>query len=607
MRSRARFTIAFLFLQIVPIIAIGLITFAYTFKVVIDEVVDTSDLMTRQVYEQVHVALARTPGDPASVLRNDEALRELLGSMQAFGAAVVIARITDLDGKVLVAAGEGTEGQVPPQIPEVQALQKKVSPWWPFAVFSAFSGSDLYAATRTFNVGDKPFGTITIGVTTALLADRMKRLGVAFGLIVVADVILALLATASLRRLLFQEIWPFPALPGTAHLQGALDSPSGQPDELSGLAERFNRLSRAVHSEHRGWETGRNRAFEVLRSIHDGLVLVDSTGALLFANREAQSALGFEKKATVEGRPLGVLLSKNHPLVSMAEAALETGSEAQDVPLNLGANGNPDGSSMLVSFFRLGAASRPVGLLIVLRDMHAVQELESMVDYSNRLARLGGLISGVAHQLRSPLHGMNLRLELLREDAARGNDPEKHINRLRHEVDRLDQSVEAMLRFMRPEELKLSRFVLNDLLTEITGGIKSDQVRFVYQFATERPVEADRAMLHEAFANLVQNAVQAMPEGGVVTLSTAEREEMVEVEVADQGVGITPEILEQVMNLYFTTKKDGSGLGLPLALRAIELNRGTLRIESQPGQGTICLIRLPPAPDAPQEIATATN
>ena len=285
MRSRARFTIAFLFLQIVPIIAIGLITFAYTFKVVIDEVVDTSDLMTRQVYEQVHVALARTPGDPASVLRNDEALRELLGSMQAFGAAVVIARITDLDGKVLVAAGEGTEGQVPPQIPEVQALQKKVSPWWPFAVFSAFSGSDLYAATRTFNVGDKPFGTITIGVTTALLADRMKRLGVAFGLIVVADVILALLATASLRRLLFQEIRPFLPCLERHTCKVLLDSPSAS--RTNSADWRNDSIACPAPFIRAPWmETGRNRAFEVLRSIHDA-VLVDSTGALLCQPRSA--------------------------------------------------------------------------------------------------------------------------------------------------------------------------------------------------------------------------------------------------------------------------------------------------------------------------------
>jgi signal transduction histidine kinase len=607
MRPRARFTIAFLFLQIIPIIVIGLIALSYTFKVVINEVVDTSDLMTRQVYEQVDTALARGHGaDPATALQNDDALRGLLGSMQAFGTAVVLARVTDSDGKILVTAGDGTEGQIQPALPSVAELEQKASGWWPFSALSAFSGSKVYAATRTFDAEGKPFGTIYVGITTALLTDRMERLGLAFALIVIADVILTLLATTSLRRLLFREVWPFPQGSLPALVTDETAGPQGHQDELSGLAERFNRLSREVHSEHNRWETARN-VYDMVRSIHDGVVLLDSTGLLLFANREARSALGLDKTVTVEGRPLAVLLRRNHPLVSMAEAALESGSEAQDVPFSLGANGESDRTSMLVSFFRLGTSRKPVGMLVLLRDMNAVRELESVVDYSNRLARLGGLISGVAHQLRSPLHGINLRLELLREDASRGNDIEKHINRLRSEVDRLDQSVEALLRFMRPQELKLSRFVLNDLLVELANRIKHDRVHFVQEFTTERPVEADRAMLSEAFANLIQNAVQAMPEGGVITISTAEKDGMVEAEISDQGIGIAPENLDQVLNLYFTTKRGGSGLGLPLALRAIELNRGTLKIDSKVGRGTACRVRLPAASDASVQLASSAT
>jgi signal transduction histidine kinase len=592
MRPRARFTVAFLLLQIVPIIAIGLVTLAYTFKVIIDEVIDNSDRMTRQVYEEVQVALSHAHGDPAAALQKDESLKELLGSMQAFGAAVVIARITDVNDKILVAAGDGTEGQLQPQFPSILALQRRIARW-PFAVLTSFWGTDLYAAERPFEVDRKPFGKIYIGMSTALLADQVERLGLAFGVIVIADVILTLLATASLRRLMFQEIWPFPAAAPIARITDESQPPQAGKDELSGLAERFRHLSRAVHSEQSQWETSSNRAFEVIRSIRDGVLLLDAGGSLLFANHEARALLGLDKTAQIEGRPLSVLVLRNHPLLSMADAALDSGAEAQDVPLNLSSNGDSERASTLVSFYRLGGGRKPVGLLILLRDMNALRELETMVEYSNRLARLGGLISGVAHQLRSPLHGMNLRLELLREDVIRGNDIEKHINRLRHEVERLDQSVEALLRFMRPQELKLSRFSVNDVIAEIVGRIKHDNVRFVYQFATEKEVEADRAMLVEAFSNLIQNGVQAMADGGAITISTAEREGMIEVEIADQGTGISEENLSQILNLYFTTKKGGSGLGLPLALRAIELNHGTLRIESHVGEGTTCIVRLP--------------
>jgi signal transduction histidine kinase len=607
MRPRARFTVAFLFLQIIPIIAIGVVTLAYSLKMVIDEVVESSDMMTRQVYGQVRLGLAHGKGDAVTVLQHDDALRELLGSMQAFGPAVVIARITDANGKILVAGGDGSEGQLQPHLPSIEELVQKASRWWPFALLAAASGrNDLYATARPFDVDGKPFGTIYIGVTLSLLADRLERLGLAFALIVVADVILTLLATASLRRLLFQEMWPFHAVSWSARITESFPPAPPQQDELSGLAERFNRLSREVHSEHNQWETGRSNVFEIVRSIHDGVVLVDSGGSLLFANREARAVLGLDKTPGVEGRPLGVLLRRNHPLVAMAEAALESGSEAQDVPMNLSSSADGDGASMLISFFRLGAARKPVGMLILLRDMNAVQELESVVDHSTRLARLGGLISGVAHQLRSPLHGMNLRLELLREDALRGNDIEKHVNRLRAEVERLDQSVEALLRFMRPQELKLSRFLVNDLLAEIANRIKRERICFTFQFSAERSVEADREMLAEAFTNLIQNAMQAMPEGGGITISTAEKDGMVEVDIADHGIGIAPENLELVLNLYFTTKKGGNGLGLPLALRAIELNRGVLKIDSRVGEGTTCRIRLPLPSDAPLQLSSTS-
>jgi len=157
---------------------------------------------------------------------------------------------------------------------------------------------------------------------------------------------------------------------------------------------------------------------------------------------------------------------------------------------------------------------------------------------------------------------------------------------------------------MRPQELKLSRFLLNDLLIEIATRTRQERVRFAYQFATERAVEGDRAMLSEAFSNLIQNAIQAMPQGGTITISTTERDGMIEAEIADEGVGIAQENLEQILNLYFTTKKGGSGLGLPLALRAIELNRGVLKIESHEGEGTTCRVRLPAATDAPLQLSS---
>ena len=225
-------------------------------------------------------------------------------------------------------------------------------------------------------------------------------------------------------------------------------------------------------------------------------------------------------------------------------------------------------------------------------------ELETALDSSTRLARLGTLISGMAHQLRSPLHGMNLRLELLRE--SRGEGVDRHVDKLRQDVERLDQAIEAILRFTRPADLKLVDFDVNELIAELGAQVKNDRISIQSQLAPGlAPVRADRAMISEALANVITNAVQAMPHGGTLTLASKPNGANVEVEVADEGVGIAKEKLDRIFDLYYTTKPGGSGLGLPFAMRAIELNHGKIELKSEPGRGTVCTIALPIAVDAP--------
>jgi signal transduction histidine kinase len=118
--------------------------------------------------------------------------------------------------------------------------------------------------------------------------------------------------------------------------------------------------------------------------------------------------------------------------------------------------------------------------------MNLVLELQTALDYSNRLARLGALISGVAHQLRSPLQSMNLRLELLRDAGLESKD--RHIEKMRQEVERLDKAVEALLCFMRPERLKLTDFDLNQLTHEVAAQVRNSHVRVEYRFAEELPL-----------------------------------------------------------------------------------------------------------------------
>ncbi|HVA77283.1 MAG TPA: ATP-binding protein [Candidatus Binataceae bacterium] len=594
-RLRARFLVAFLLLQLIPTIAIAMFSLSYAIKNFVNGIADSGNLMTEQIYEQIRTTLEASHTDPAAALLSDAPLKALLASTQAFGWAVVSARVLDPQGTVMVAPEGQAGGKKQPPLPSMGALQSTLSSWWPFPALHALLIDREYAISRPIEIAGRPFATISVTITTTLLAAQTRSLAIVFAAFIAVDLIAVLVAATILRNLMFDG---FSLIAAGLGRSDEARSIVGAGADLSGLAERFKRLSLQVHSESGRWESKPSHAFDMIRSIRDGVMLLDGEGTLLFANPEAHAVLGLTRTGTAEGRPLSVLLRKNHPLVLMAEAAIESGAEAHDVPIKAD---DPDSerASMLVSFFRLGTSRSPMGLLLVLRDMNAVHELENVVEYSSRLARLGALISGVAHQLRSPLQAMALRLSLLHDDAAAGRDIDRHLEHLRSDVRRLDQSVEAMLRFMRPAELKISEFNPNDLLTELAASVKSANVTIALRLDPALPViKADRAMVSEALANVIQNAVQAMPGGGPVTLHSAARNGMVELEVSDLGEGVAPEKLEQIFDLYYTTKREGSGLGLPLALRAIELNHGTIEIASNIGEGTTCKVRFPVAADA---------
>ena len=592
MQLRARLALLALVLMLVPTIALSIISLDYRIGEMVDDMSHSTDFMIAQIFEQVRLALAQSSGDVPTALRGSESLRKALDSTVAFGPAVVAASIVGNDGTVIVAANGDGEGRPALNSPSVKELDEQASRWLLFTSLPSLLTAKVYEARRGVDINGKPAATISVGVTTALIADQARHLLIVIvasaGLVVALGMLAVLLIANRILEQLDVLASGFEQLaagksPAEVTVSGA--------NELSTLAEKFNELSRQVRADRSRLDTDQTHLFDVVRSIQDAVVLLDANGVVLFANKEAQERLA-PKNDSLEGASLATVLGPEHPLLALVQSTV-AGTEAHDVPLAL-----PAGGTFLVSFFRLGRERIPAGLLIVLRDLTPVIELETALDSSNRLARLGTLISGLAHQLRSPLNGMNMRLELLRHEA--GDKGEKHIDKLRHEVTRLDEAIEALLRFMRPEQLKLSVFDMNELLKELGGRVNSERVKVEYQLDSALPsVQSDRGMISEALSNLITNAEQAMVDGGGLTLSSKLQGSSVEVTVADSGPGIAKEQLDRIFDLYYTTKAGGSGLGLPFAMRAIELNGGKIAIDSELGQGTVCKVTIPIAANAP--------
>jgi signal transduction histidine kinase len=600
MGLRVKFAVVFLALLIVPVSVVSGIEIDRRMAVMVDDLADSGSLIINQAFEQIRATLGSAPADPAAALAQSAALRGFLFSSQAFGKGVVYVRIDTPSGDTILGSGTSvvTLGAATPaaHVAPFSVLEDRVSTWWPLSRLEVMWEQQTYQMSRDVQLNNQPFAVIKVGLSTTLLADEVRR---SINNIVVVSVGVILLSL--IGALLFGGRMLRPLSEITRGVERLTTGPGEDVevevagrDELGSLAEKFNVLSQRIRTNRNQWENERGKFFNIFRSITDAVVLLDSGGLILFCNGEAQARLGLPASGLAEGKQIRALLGRDHPLIRMLDSAYSTGTEVHDIAVDL-ADG-PAPARLLVSIFSLGQGPEPPGVLLIARDLAPVQELEHVFDYSGRLARLGGLISGVAHQIRNPLNAMSLELELLNLDAQHGKPVEARIRSVRDEITRLDQVVDALMRFMRPEQLELVNFDVNELLEQTVNQVTMPPGVHV-QYRLDRnlmPVKADRGLLSEALRNIIGNAAEAMPDGGVVTITTGPAGEgMLEITVRDEGIGISAENLERIFQLYFTTKEGGTGLGLSLAMRAVDLHGGTINVHSQLGSGTTVRIRLP--------------
>jgi signal transduction histidine kinase len=585
MRLRQRLALGFLLLLVVPFVAVTILQVDRTINVMVSDLERTGDLLIGQIFEQIRTDLNGVRSDPVAALRADSQLTALMRSSLAFGPGVVYARLETLDGQTIAGSGAA-------EPPSFAVLKREAASWWPSAPLAAVWGNRTYEMSRVVNLGVRPLAVIRIGLSTALIGTEARRSVNYIISVGMAGVLLALAAAMLVRSLLRKPIAALiSSVAAMAPAGETLSLSAGGRDELESVVEKFNQLAARIKMNRAQWETERGQFFNIFRSINDAVILLDGAGTVLFANAEALERLGLPSGGLAEGKPLKLLLGGDHPLLRAIETATATGTELRDAALELTVGQTPE--RLLVSLFALGHGPEPPGMLVVARDLRLMRELETVVEHSDRLVRLGSVISGVAHQLRNPLNAMSLQLELLSHDIERSGNAMRRVRALRDEIERLDRAIDALLRFMRPEQLKPASVPLNTLLTEVAGAMRKPDIRLEYDLdSSVLAITADRALLAEALRNIVANAVEAMRQGGRLTIGTRRLlDGFVEIRVADEGAGI--EDTSRIFNLYYTTKKGGSGLGLPLALRAVDLHHGTIEVDSQPGAGTTVKIRLP--------------
>jgi len=565
-------------------------------RVVVQEAVKQTELSAKQIYAQAGRALLRAPDmDPAEALREDPDLRSFLDASVGYSPHLLYALIADRTGTVLLHTERAKEGKPEPERPNLDGLLK-------VDTLSRFSA--LYTVGRTYetvlpmSLNDRFFGSIRLGVSTTLLrrevtASLQQSLaiaGVTLPLAWLAAMVLAQLTVRPIRAMVGQvdrirrgePVEPTPVVGGdefqelSAQLQ-ALGSEL-QADRLSALSERAHLQG-------------------VVDRLEDGVIFLNPERHVLFFNRAAEAVVGLPLERTV-GKPFHEVLDPTHPLLPFVDHVLGGAAGIRNATVALPLNGRE--KEFLVSAFHMEDAHRVMGVAVLLKDLESIKTVQSLVSYSAKLAALGRLTSGVAHEVKNPLNAMMIHVELLKERLEdSGADVKKSLEVIGSEIRRLDRVVQGFLRFMRPQELSLKPVDLNAMLQSVGALLEAESqshgVRFVFELDAGLPaVSADEELLRQAFINIFQNAVQAMPQGGAVRIRTRpEGLDWVRVVVTDQGVGIAPQDLDKIFKLYYTSKPGGSGIGLSVVYRILQLHDGTVEARSERGRGTAMIVRLP--------------
>ena len=589
MGLRAKLAVGFMVPLAVTTLAIGLLETGNTTESMVNHLASLGNLLVHQTFEEMR---ASRPSN-LQALRDNRAFRSFLSSALAFGEAVVSVRVEDPNGVTVVAAPETLEGQRIADVPSINRLQAEGGWWETLSMFLDLEPGSIYKDSGAIEINGQYAGTIKIELSTALIAARVRRsiltelylIGVALALGSVAGTIMVGTVLRSVTAL-------------TAGIEQLAVAQTGthikveSRDELGQLADKFNLLSRRIMSDRQQWDEERDRLTFAIRSINDAVLLLDSAGRVIFANPEALGRLGLPD-GVIMGKELASLLGRDHPLVRLAITALRAHGNLHNARLELDGTGPP--AHYLVSLLAMDFGDGNQGSLLLLRDVSSAEELEDTLDFSRVMARQGRLLSGIGHQLRNPLHAIGIQLELLADDARHGMSLEERIDGIRSEMGRMTRTVASLLRFIRLDRIEPSSFSINDLLREITVRLVSGKHRTEYRLDESIGlVEADRALLSEALSNIVANAVDAMPEGGTVSVSTEKSGlDGVQITVTDQGQGIDPEHLSTIFDFCFTTKPGGAGIGLSMALRIIDLHSGTLQIGSRPGHGATVRLSIP--------------
>lgn len=367
------------------------------------------------------------------------------------------------------------------------------------------------------------------------------------------------------------------------------------------LAERVTRAD--VRLERATEEMADLQAFNqyVLDHLLSGLATADSQNRLLTFNKSAMAITGVSDDVLV-GRPAADVLQLPESFVTSMDAdLLRVRSKRTDFQYR-----RPDGSvldlGLSVASLPLPLPSGGSGYLYTFQDVTETKRLERTARLQQRLAAVGEMAAGIAHEIRNPLASMSGSMQMLRQELSLSGDQAQLMDIVLKESDRLNQTIKSFLSYAKPQKLSISRLDLRTLVLETAALLRNSpdvgERQPVVTDVPDRavPVDADEGQLRQILWNLATNGLRAMPEGGEIRLAAreetgAEAQRLALLEVSDQGVGIAADEIDLIFQPFRGSFGKGTGLGLAIVYRIVTDNHGRIDVQSAPGRGTTFTVR----------------
>lgn len=528
------------------------------------------------------------------LLQSDSSMSALLESVTGDSPNILDAAIVDANGLALLHTNPALQGTiVPPREDFSHVLHYGIRQQIRM----------IYGPPKTFDVrlplvhtaSGKPFGEVRVGVHTALLKDSLKP-QVRQALIYSGTaILLSLILAAGLSNLALR---PLEAISrrldlissGKAEMVG---TPSKRSDEYGTVSTKIERLGRQMRDVKEVFSALKENLDQMMANLQDGVMLFTSDFNAVLVSASAERFVG-KPRGEMLGRRPSEIFSRESRLGRVIMDAFTNRETIDQEEIE-----DEQGRHIQVALDFIEERGERIGALLTLRDAESVHRLENEIELSRRLSAIGRLTSGVAHEVKNPINAIVVHLEVLRQKMKEIDpDTRRHLDVIGSEIQRLDRVVQMLVDFTRPVELRLNDMdlhkVAEDVVSLASPAAEKNNVLIERPPGLEPlPVRIDADLVKQALLNIVLNGVQAMPNGGLLHLTLKRDNDSAVIMVRDHGTGIPENIRDKIFNLYFTTKSGGSGIGLAMAYRVMQLHHGSMEFTSIMGHGTTFYLRFP--------------